>query len=310
MSSTTPPPSTPAVDSAAAQSGAASSAPARPRGSQHALTVTSSERLSPHLVRLRFGGEGVAAWIAAADPARLGATDTYAKLLFAKPELALEPPYDLEVLRESLPLEDLPVRRTYTIREVDAATSTLAIDFVVHGDEGVAGPWALGAQPGDLLSASTPGGAFTPSADAALPRLYLGDDSAIPAIAAALEALPADARGTAIIEVESAAEQLPLAHPDGVELIWLHRASETDAAVATAGEPLVAAARALPAPTGPVEVFAHGERGAMKELRRLINGEWGVDRALLSLSAYWALGRAEDAFQAEKREPIGQIFDA
>ncbi|GAB3403603.1 siderophore-interacting protein [Schumannella luteola] len=309
MSSTTPPPRTPADTATPAGT---SAAPVRPRGSQHALAVTSSERLSPHLVRLRFGGEGVAAWIAAADPARLTATDTYAKLLFAKPELGLEPPYDLEVLRERLPLEDLPVRRTYTIREVDAAAATLAIDFVVHGDEGVAGPWALAAQPGDVVSASTPGGAFAPSDDATLPRLYLGDDSAIPAIAAALEALPADAHGTAIIEVDSAAEELPLTHPEGVDLTWLHRLDDTDAAApaATAGELLVAAARALPAPTGPVEVFAHGERGAMKELRRLINGEWGVDRALLSLSAYWALGRAEDAFQAEKREPIGQIFDA
>jgi NADPH-dependent ferric siderophore reductase len=27
----------------------------------------------------------------------------------------------------------------------------------------------------------------------------------------------------------------------------------------------------------------------------------------LSLSGYWAAGRTEDAFQSEKRQPIGQI---
>ena len=32
-----------------------------------------------------------------------------------------------------------------------------------------------------------------------------------------------------------------------------------------------------------------------------------VPRESLSISAYWAQGRAEDQFQAEKREPIGQI---
>ncbi|TPW78518.1 siderophore-interacting protein [Schumannella sp. 10F1B-5-1] len=303
MSSTPPNPAAPVSTPAAAP------APRRP-GTQYALVVQRTEQLTPHLLRVHFAGEGVAAWIAAADPDRLAATDTYAKVLFARREVGLTAPYDLEVLRETVPLEDLPSRRTYTIRDVDAAASTLAIDFVVHGDEGVAGPWAQAAQAGDAISASVPGGAFAPSDDVTLPRLLLGDDSAIPAIAAALEAMPAGAQGVAIIEVESAAEELELAHPEGIDLRWLHRAGAgDDGATATAGLPLVAAARALPAPTGPVEVFAHGERGAMKELRRLINGEWGVDRSLLSLSAYWALGRAEDAFQAEKREPIGQIFE-
>ena len=40
--------------------------------------------------------------------------------------------------------------RTYTVREWDG--ERLTIDFVVHGDEGVAGPWALPAQPGDACS--------------------------------------------------------------------------------------------------------------------------------------------------------------
>ena len=31
------------------------------------------------------------------------------------------------------------------------------------------------------------------------------------------------------------------------------------------------------------------------------------ERDQLSLSGYWAYGRTEDTFQAEKREPIGQI---
>ena len=54
-------------------------------------------------------------------------------------------------------------------------------------------------------------------------------------------------------------------------------------------------------------VFAHGERGAMKMLRPYFTDERGLDRAQLSLSAYWAYGRREDAFQAEKREAVGQV---
>ena len=46
----------------------------------------------------------------------------------------------------------------------------------------------------------------------------------------------------------------------------------------------------------------------MKSLRAYLHGEREVDRKAMSLSAYWAYGRAEDEFQAEKKSPIGQIF--
>ncbi|WP_143757114.1 siderophore-interacting protein, partial [Clavibacter michiganensis] len=97
----------------------------------------------------------------------------------------------------------------------------------------------------------------------------------------------------------------PLAHPAGVELRWIHR-SRTPGAVP--GAPLVDAVRVIERPDGEVEVFAHGERGAIKEIRALLQDGWGLDRRALSLSAYWALGRAEDRFQAEKRESVGAIF--
>ena len=111
-----------------------------------------------------------------------------------------------------------------------------------------------------------------------------------------------DARGLVLVEVEGPADEIPLTPPVGVELRWLHRGA------AAPGSALLAALRALEPPTGPVSVFAHGERGAMKEARVVLHDTWGLDRAGLSLSAYWALGRVEDRFQAEKREPVGAIF--
>jgi NADPH-dependent ferric siderophore reductase len=56
------------------------------------------------------------------------------------------------------------------------------------------------------------------------------------------------------------------------------------------------------------QVFAHGEREAMKALRDIVFTRWGLARDQVSLSGYWAYGRTEDRFQAEKREPIGQIL--
>ncbi|MGO2683274.1 MAG: siderophore-interacting protein, partial [Microbacterium sp.] len=176
------------------------------------------------------------------------------------------------------------------------------IDFVTHGDEGVAGPWATNAQPGDPVVLGGIGGGYAPDA-AADWHLLVGDESSIPAIAAALEAMPADAVGTALLEVQNESEQLDLVAPDGIEVRWLHRGDSQ----AGTTDLLVDAVRALDWRDGRVQVFAHGERGAMKQLRPHLTEERGLDRTQLSLSAYWAHGRREDAFQAEKRETVGQI---
>jgi NADPH-dependent ferric siderophore reductase len=276
----------------------------KPKRPQHVFVVDRTERLSPHMVRVHLGGPAFDDFVTAADPERLLATDKYVKLLLAKPSLGLTPPYDLEALRETLPKHDRPARRTYTVRAVDHAAKTIAVDFVVHGDEGLAGPWAAAAQPGDLLALSGPGGGYAPSADPTVTHVLLGDDSALPAISAALEALPDSATGVALVEVAGPADEQPVRHPAGVDLRWLHR----DATGAQPGTLLLDAARGLPRASRPVQVFAHGERTAMKAIRRLLQDDWGLEKSEMSLSAYWALGRGEDQFQDEKREPIGVIF--
>ena len=73
-------------------------------------------------------------------------------------------------------------------------------------------------------------------------------------------------------------------------------------------EALAAVLGQLDWPQGTVQVFAHGERESMKAVRRVLFDERGLDRAHVSLSGYWARGRTEDRFQAEKREPIGKIL--
>lgn len=267
-------------------------APARRPSPQTTLEVIASAWLSPDLVRITLGGAQFDEF-----PDR-PETDKYAKLYFPPAGSTLEPPYDLAALRETLQFQELPTLRTYTIRRVDHAAGTLDIDFVVHGDSGIAGPWAAHAVAGDRLTMSAPGGGYAPDA-AADHHVLIGDESAIPAIWSALEAMPAGAAVTTIIEARSPQHRIP--EPDGARVQWV------DADHDEPGARLVDAVSALPWPDGRVQVFAHGERGAMKLLRPLLT-ERGVARADLSLSAYWAHGRTEDVFQAEKRLPVGQIF--
>lgn len=277
----------------------------KPNRPQHVLVVDRTERLSPHMVRVHLGGPGYDAFIEHADPERLATTDKYVKLMLPKPGTGLQPPYDLDALRATMPKSDLPARRTYTVRAVDPVTRTIAIDFVVHGTDGLAGPWAAAGRPGDRIALSGPGGGWAPSTDPEVTHVLLGDDSALPAIGAALEAMLPSATGVALVEVAGPADEQPLVHPAGVELRWLHR----DAAGAEPGTLLLAATRELPRASHPVSVFAHGERAAVKAIRRVLQDDWGLEKADLSLSAYWALGRAEDRFQEEKREPIGVVFE-
>lgn len=273
----------------------------RPRGVQRVFEVVRTEQVAPQLVRVHLGGDAFDGFVENADAEKLAKTDKYVKFLFARPESGLEPPYDLDALRDTVDPADMPVRRTYTVRSVDHEARTIAVDFVVHGDEGLAGPWAARAQPGDRVALSGPGAQYAP-ATGDVTTLLIADDSAIPAVAAALEALPGDARGLALIEVADEAHHVDLPGPAGVEVRWLHRDG------APYGQPLVDAVHALSRPDGAVDVFAHGEREAIKRIGAILHGEWGIGRQEMSLSAYWAFGRSEDAFQSEKRAPVGQIF--
>ncbi|WOF22501.1 siderophore-interacting protein [Microbacterium betulae] len=268
----------------------------RPQRPQIVLEVLERIQLTPHLVRIVAGGPGISA---VEDK---GFTDAYTKMLFAHPETDLAPPYDLAALRERLPVELLPSVRTYTIRRFDLANGRIWIDFVVHGSEGVAGPWADAAGPGQPVVLRGIGGGYAPDPEADW-HLLAGDDSALPAIAAALEAAPSDAEGVVLLEVDGDADHVELAAPDGIRVEWLHR----DGREAGTTTLLADAVRALEWRGGRVHVFAHGERGAMKSLRPYLTDERALDRSQLSLSAYWAHGRREDTFQAEKREPVGQI---
>ncbi|UKA63577.1 siderophore-interacting protein [Arthrobacter sp. FW306-04-A] len=260
------------------------------------LTVLRTEQLSPHMVRIIAGGPGFAGY------ANNAFVDRYVKIVFPQPGVDYELPLDLWAIRETMPREQWPYTRTYTIRWVDVAAQELAIDFVVHGDEGLAGPWALAAQPGDALVFTGPGGAYNPAPDADW-YLFAGDDAALPAISASIESLPAGARGLAFLEVDSDADILDIAAPDGLELRWLFRSGVTAGSSSILLDAL-GEAEWLP---GRVDVFAHGERGYMKGLRDIFFKQRGLERSQVSLSGYWAQGRVEDDFQAEKKLPIGQI---
>ena len=280
---------------------------------QHVLVVEAKKQLSPHMIRLILGGPGFHA-IEFKSVGESPATDQYIKLLFLPSDFEsgqqlseavdLSRPYDMDALREQLEPEQMPVTRTYTIRHVDHASAQIWVDFVVHGDEGCAAVWAKNAQVGEQISFFGPGSGYAPRGEAEW-NLLAGDEAALPAIASALESMDEHARGVAVVEVRNATERQPLDMPAGMDLVWLHREADFSPETTMLADYL----EELSIPDGDVQVFVHGERAQMKRIRRMLVDQKGLERKAMSLSAYWAHGRIEDQFQAEKRTPVGQIED-
>ncbi len=183
--------------------------------------------------------------------------------------------------------------RTYTVRQWDGEAE-LTVDFVVHGDTGVAGPWAAAAQPGDEVSSAGPGGAYTPDPDADW-HLLAGDASVIPAIAASLPRIPAGVPVHVVLEVDGPEEEQPLVRPATSSCTWLHRRAPGE-------EPTAAERRGARAPARP-RPRVRARRG---ELRARAppppDRRPRPDRATLSISGYWKLKRTEEGWREDKAE--------
>ncbi|MER7606340.1 siderophore-interacting protein [Nocardioides sp. NPDC127503] len=192
------------------------------------VSVRSVERLSPSFARIELAGDDLA------DFGNDGPTlDQRIKLLFPAtpgvlPELTAEDWYT-EWL--ALPEDERPRMRTYTIRSIEGEgiEKRLYVDFVLHpGAHGPGSDWAGAAKPGDEILVAGPklgepyGGIEWLPGDATR-LLLVGDETAVPAIVSILESLPADATGSAFLEVPVAGDVQEVSAPEGLQVSWLPR---------------------------------------------------------------------------------------
>lgn len=258
------------------------------------LTVHAVQQLTPEMVRISFEG---------AQFGDLGFSDHYLKFLFPAEDADYGAGFDPDEIRATRPKELWPVTRTYTIR--DYADGILVVDFVTHGDEGLAGPWARSVQPGDQISIMGPGGKWGPSPDAAA-VLLVGDESAVPAIARAIEYAGQDTRLIVFCESGGAETEIALPEHPRAEVTWVHRPKGS-----IHGRALAEAVLAAELPTGSaaseLEAFVHGNALMIKELRRHLFVDLGVDKHKASISGYWRTGHTDEQWRASKKEFNAQL---
>ncbi|WP_349827782.1 siderophore-interacting protein [Brevibacterium litoralis] len=261
----------------------------------HAV-VTGTTRLTPGLIRVHLAEGDLA------DFAMPAHTDAYINVAIPPDDAPFGPVFEPAAIRESHPDVKL-FRRRYTVGAWDAENHRLDVDFVVHGDEGKAGPWAANAAPGDVLVFNGPGSGYAPDPEADW-HLFVGDESALPAIAASLRVLPATAIGHAFVLVDSPAHELAVEAPSGVDITWLHRTGAADQDV----DLLVGALGAAAFPDGTAHSFIHGEAEEIRVVRKHLITERGfADDDMFSCSPYWKRPLTDEEWRSTKRDWVKQM---
>ncbi len=250
-------------------------------------TVEQVDVLSAAMVRVRFGGDGLAAF----EPTSF--TDQYVNALFLPTGSPFDVPFDIDVARAG-PAERRPRGRRYTVRRWDPDNRTLWIDFVVHGDVGYAGRWAANARLGDRLQMIDPTGGYAPDPDADW-YLMVGDESALPAIGASLERIPAGRTAITIAMVDRPGDEIELDSPGDSTVIWLYRNGVTDDVDALARK-----VAELEFPSGRVDGFVHGEAAETRAVRRHLLSERNVPADCLSASPYWRRDHTDEQWREIK----------
>lgn len=298
----------------------------------HAV-VRAVERVSPNFVRVTFGGEELAEF---GTPGEV--FDSRIKLIFP-PASGILPPLDRDTddwwgSYLAVPEEERGSMRTYSVRDLRMTTAgtEVDVDFVLHLEPGLTGPasrWASAAAVGAELfligprrgvGASDHGGAeYAPGRAPSV--VLVGDETAAPAIARILEDAARDLRGTAFIEVPSAADILSIDAPAGVEVHWLARTdgeahgtrlipavlthlgdAHTEVEVRDIeGEDMLwetpdysGLGEDIAAHDAPTDRYfwIAGESGVVTTLRRHLVKDLGIDRSQVAFMGYWRRGVA------------------
>ena len=237
------------------------------------------ERLTPHMVRVVLGGQELEGFMTRGPAEHLKVNFPPAgESKVTLPEWGPQGP----ILHEG---QQRPLNRTYTPRRWDEKAGELTVDFLLHG-EGPGTTWAQQAKPGQVVAVShQPGGAYKVDAEA---EWYLigGDDAALPAVGTLLEALPASCSAHVFVEVADAAEELRLESPARFEVTWLHHGGAAE----RIGRRLEQAVREFSFPEGNGRVWIGCEAGVMRDIRRHVMSERGMDRAHAHTQGYWKYG--------------------
>ncbi|MPZ62387.1 MAG: siderophore-interacting protein [Propionibacteriales bacterium] len=241
--------------------------------------VTQVRHLTPHMVRITVRSEDLFDFPYAGG-------DHWFRLFLPRPgqdrpRIPVTEDWYSEML--AMPGEQRPILRNYTVRRFRPALGEIDIDLVRHGDTGPATRWAGRARVGDLIGLLDQGVKYQPLEHCQW-RLFLGDESALPAIGSIVEGMTDETVARVLVEVPTPDDIQDLAIPPGadVRVTWLPRSGTA----AGPGDLLRAAAREVEHPDGRPYVWIAGESSMVTDLRRHFV-ERGIPKDDICFSGYW-----------------------
>jgi NADPH-dependent ferric siderophore reductase len=269
-----------------------------------AVRVLRTTRIAAHMARITLGGPDLDRFVHVGH-------DQFVRMFFpqhGQREPVVPDGGDWWAAYRSVPEDIRPALRNYTVRRFDRGAGELDVDFVLHGDEGPASAWALRAAPGDVV-----GIAHDVATDKAPDDtdwlLFVADETGLPALGAILAELPAGRRALAYVEVGGPDDEVVLATEGDVEIVWLHR----DGTPPGQSDVVIRTLRDAELPAGQVFAWVAGESGMIKDVRRHLVRDRGVDKRRVEFCGYWlhkvhdtdAFNEEMDRLYAEVDQPAG-----
>jgi len=200
------------------------------------------------------------------------------------------------LFKKKLSEKEGTLARPYTIRNFRKHKLELDVDFSYHsGDKGYATKWAYDAKIGDKISISGPGSKQLINNNSNS-FFFVGDMTALPAIASYLEQLNEDANGCVVIEITSVKDKIQLKKPKYINIKWIIKSNGKKV------DNFLKAVREVKWPDKNPYVWVACEFTKMKLLRDYFQKEKKICKAEMYISSYWKSGLDQEEHKAVKKE--------
>jgi NADPH-dependent ferric siderophore reductase len=177
--------------------------------------------------------------------------------------------------------------RDFTPRRFDPQAGELWIDFFLH-EAGPATKWAESAAEGDSLEVGGPKGSAIISTEGIDSHLFVGDETALPAIGRRLEELSDTARAIVVLESDADSVWPTLSSRAALKLVQVARDGRTE----PAAHELIDALRKLDLQPERCFAWVALESQSARAIRRHLVEERGFSKEWIKAAAYWRRGAA------------------
>ncbi len=193
-----------------------------------------------------------------------------------------------------------PIIRTYSVRKIRTQLEEIDIEFVLHGEHSPASGFAIQAKVGDVLGLSRPSGPdpMVPDADF---FSITGDLTALPAIAAMLEAMPSNQKGQVRVAVLEKEDCIPLIKPEGIQVKYYIRDNAS-----LIRDVLEHSATQVGAIQHKVHYWIAGEEGLVVPIRQFLLKEMMVVKMNLYAIPYWREDLKEEDYHQARHDIMDQ----